>query len=92
MRKFLLIPALVYALGLFALDTTSSVPVSLDSMDKMYNKIQKESDDLKDQIAEAEKKIEDAKKDKENTNYWIPIVGGAILGIGLAWYLRRRKN
>ncbi|MFN5219215.1 MAG: LPXTG cell wall anchor domain-containing protein [Sphingomonadales bacterium] len=25
------------------------------------------------------------------TNYWLPILFGAIMGIGLAWWLRRRK-
>jgi|GEM_PF-3414786 LPXTG-motif cell wall-anchored protein len=24
-------------------------------------------------------------------NYWLPILAGAIMGIGLAWWLRRRK-
>gem|GEM_PF-2995794 len=25
------------------------------------------------------------------TNYWLPILLGAIMGIALAWWLRRRK-
>jgi LPXTG-motif cell wall-anchored protein len=24
-------------------------------------------------------------------NYWLPILAGAIMGIALAWWLRRRK-
>ena len=24
-------------------------------------------------------------------NYWLPILFGAIMGIGLAWWLRRKK-
>ena len=25
------------------------------------------------------------------TNYWLPILFGAIMGIGMAWWLRRKK-
>ncbi|NBP06294.1 MAG: LPXTG cell wall anchor domain-containing protein [Bacteroidetes bacterium] len=27
----------------------------------------------------------------KQANYWLPILLGAIMGIGLAWWLRRRK-
>jgi LPXTG-motif cell wall-anchored protein len=26
------------------------------------------------------------------TNYWLPIVGGAVMGIALALWLKRKKN
>jgi LPXTG-motif cell wall-anchored protein len=66
-----------------------SIKSSWDSLDKIHNHLKDQSQDLEKKIAEAAEKIEAAKK--KNTNYWIPILGGAILGIGLAVWLKRRK-
>lgn len=69
-----------------------SVLPNRDSLDKIHKNLTTQSKDLEQKIAEAGEKIEAAKKEKNRkTNYWIPIVGGAILGIGLAIWLKRKK-
>jgi LPXTG-motif cell wall-anchored protein len=73
-----------------ALDTVAKPPMSIDSMDKTYEKLKKQSDSLKQKIETLGEKIDDKRFKK--VNYWIPIAGGAVLGIGLAWWLRRRKK
>jgi len=37
----------------------------------------------------AAKSTEEASR---KTNYWLPIVGGAVMGIALALWLKRKKN
>src|SRR5688572_29040334 len=70
-----------------------SVNISIDSMDRLYNKLQKQNEELKTKIDEAGEKIEAAKNaNNKKTNYWIPVAGGAVLGIGLAWWLRKRRK
>lgn len=72
---------------------SDSLRSAWDSMDKIHDTLQKQSNELEQKIAEAQKKIDDAKAKKERKpNYWIPIAGGALLGIALAWWLRRKKN
>ncbi|MCC7296873.1 MAG: LPXTG cell wall anchor domain-containing protein [Bacteroidia bacterium] len=71
---------------------SDSINIGWDSMDKIHQDLSKKSADLKTQIDEAGKKIEAAKAAQEKKpNYWMPIIGGAILGIGLAVWLRRKK-
>jgi LPXTG-motif cell wall-anchored protein len=63
-----------------------------DSLDKIHKNLTTQSKELEEKIAKAGEKIEAAKKEKNRkTNYWIPIIGGAVLGIGLAFWLKRKK-
>lgn len=93
MRKIFWISALIATVVLYPgkLKAADEIP-SLDSMDRIYDTLQKQSANLKDQIEAAKAKIEAAKAEKEKKpNYWIPIAGGAVLGIALAWWLKRKK-
>jgi LPXTG-motif cell wall-anchored protein len=73
-----------------ASDTAEKI-VSIDSMDKLYNQLKKRSDSLGQKIADTQEKI-DAEKEGGKVNYWLPVIGGAVVGVGLAWWLKRRKK
>jgi LPXTG-motif cell wall-anchored protein len=73
-----------------ASDTADKI-VSIDSMDKLYNQLKKRSDSLGQKIADAQEKI-DTEKEGGKVNYWLPVIGGAVVGVGLAWWLKRRKK
>lgn len=71
---------------------TLSAPISIEQMDKKFDSLQKASDAIGDKIKETERKIEAAKEKKgRKPNYVWPILGGALIGIGLALWLRRKK-
>lgn len=72
-----------------AADSAAKI-VSIDSMDKLYHQLKKQSDSLEQKINTAKEKI-DVEESGKKVNYWMPVIGGAILGVGLAWWLRRRK-
>lgn len=83
----ILLSGLVFSNPVFASD---SVALNAGQMDSAYASLQDKSNQVSEKIKAAAVKIEEAKKHK--TNYWLPIVGGAVLGIGLAWWLRRKKG
>jgi LPXTG-motif cell wall-anchored protein len=69
------------------------VKKAFDSMDKVAAKVQNDLDAMSVKLKEAREKIDAAKAAKNRKpNYWLPIFGGAILGIILAVWLRRRKQ
>jgi LPXTG-motif cell wall-anchored protein len=94
MKKFILLLAVTTAIQTGRASAHSdSIVVGWDSLDKLHKNLTEQSQDLKSKIDAAEKKINEAKAAKEHkTNYWIPIAGGAVLGIALALWLRRRKK
>lgn len=66
---------------------------SMDSMDKLHDKLKKESDELAQKIKDAEERTKEAEqKNHSSASYIWPIVGGAILGMGLAYWLKNRKK
>ncbi|MBS3915871.1 MAG: LPXTG cell wall anchor domain-containing protein [Bacteroidetes bacterium] len=66
-----------------------SVAISMDTADKLTSKMQGNKDSSK--IDEAGNKMDEVKQARK-PNYWMPIFGGAILGLGLAYWLRSRKS
>jgi LPXTG-motif cell wall-anchored protein len=96
MRKAIFIVGLcIYSSLIYASAhaNSDSMKINWDSMDKIHQQLTEKSADLKTKIDEAGKKIEEAKAaQNRKTNYWMPIVGGALVGIGLAIWLRRKKK
>lgn len=72
-----------------ATNDIDSLKTAFDSLDKIHAKLEAKSQEVAEGIDAAQKKIDTAKNHKPN--YWMPIIGGAILGIGLAIWLRRKK-
>ena len=101
MKKILLILLLSSGIGNSIADTIthnySNLQAGIDSanrkmkdMDAQAANVQKGLDSIGEKLKEQQAKIDAAKN--RPTNYWMPIVGGAILGIGLAVWLRSRKK
>ncbi len=101
MKKILLILLLSSSIGITIADTIThnyqdvksgidSVNQRMKEMDAQAATVQKGLDSMDEKLKEAQAKIDAAKN--RPTNYWMPIVGGAILGIGLAVWLRSRKK
>lgn len=71
-----------------------SVKQKMDSMDKVAGSVKGQLDSLGDKIKESEAKIKAAEEAQKagKPNYFMPIIGGAILGLGLAYWLKNRKK
>lgn len=82
-----LLSSFIFSNPIFASDTATLNAVQMDSA---YASLKEKSNQVSEKIKVTAMKIEEAKQRK--TNYWLPIVGGAVLGIGLAWWLRRKKG
>ncbi len=70
----------------------SAVKSKMDSMDKIAENVKGGLDAMDVKLKDAEKRIKEAEAAKNHKpNYWMPIIGGALLGIGLAVWLKRKK-
>ena len=94
-KKFLLLSFLTgfFIFNSIAGESIEAVKSKMDSMDKIANSVKGGLDSMDIKIKQAGEKIKEMEEAKNaKPYYWKAIVGGAILGIGLAIWLKSRKK